>query len=108
MKWKKINFQKIFNGFMFIMVAVGIIGFALFAYHKVRTGHGLDYYVSGKGYLLNYIGVLTLLALIPVTMCVGWLFGKYLTWRNMKLKKQLKKQLIEKRILKNKSKRKKT
>ncbi len=63
MKWTKINNKKIFIG--------------------------LDYYTSGRGYRLNHIGALILFAFIPLALAGGWLVGKYLTWREKKMKKIL-------------------
>ena len=102
MKLPKINIKEIFIGFILSLLGLGILGFALRAYQKIQSGHGLDYYTSGRGYHFNYIGVFILFLTIPLVLIIGWLFGKYLTWRDKKLERQL----IENRLSKAKSKRK--
>ena len=39
---------------------------------KVRTGHGLDYYLNGMGVEMNYIGALIAVAIIPIALLLGW------------------------------------
>jgi hypothetical protein len=39
---------------------------------KVRSGHGLDTFLTGEGVEFNYIGALILLLLIPLSLIVGW------------------------------------
>lgn len=84
--------------------ALGFIGFIVRSYLKIKAGHGLDYYISGAGYKLNYIGVLTLFALIPIVLGGGWILGKYLQWRDNRIEEQL----IEKRLSKTSKRRKRT
>jgi hypothetical protein len=38
---------------------------------KVRSGHGLDTYLTPEGVEFNYIGALILLLLIPVSLVIG-------------------------------------
>ncbi len=55
-----------------LLIILGGIAFVLRVVEKVKTGHGLDYYFTGWGVRVNYIGVLILLALIPVVLLMGW------------------------------------
>ncbi len=55
-----------------MLIVLGGMAFVLRVVEKVRTGHGLDYYFTGWGVQVNYIGVLILLILIPVVVLVGW------------------------------------
>jgi hypothetical protein len=50
---------------------ISIGGFVLYAINKVRTGHGLDYYFTGEGVQMNYIGVLIAFAVAAVAVLVG-------------------------------------
>jgi membrane-bound ClpP family serine protease len=97
MKWQRPKIKSIFNGIIGCLAVLGIIGFIIRLYLKVKTGHGLDYYISGTGYKLNYIGVLTLFALLPLVLGGGWLFGKYLTWRDKRLDVKYIEQRLKKR-----------
>jgi hypothetical protein len=102
MKFPKFKFKSFFSGVMGCLIVLGIIGFILRLYLKVKAGEGLEYYISGTGYKLNYIGVLALFILLPFVMVGGWLVGKVLTWRDKKIEKKQ----IQQRIEKNRSKRK--
>ncbi len=55
-----------------LLITCGSVAFVLRVLEKVRTGHGLDYYFTGWGVQFNYIGVMILLALVPVTLLAGW------------------------------------
>lgn len=89
MKFSRLNTKSLFQGIMGCLAGLGIIGFIIRLYMKVKAGEGLDYYISGTGYKLNYIGVLTLVALIPFIMGGGWLLGKFMTWRDKRLEQKL-------------------
>lgn len=54
-----------------LLSILGLIAFAIRAVQKVQAGHGLDYYFTGWGVQLNYIGVLIVFALIPVALLIG-------------------------------------
>ena len=58
--------------FVGVLIAlIGIGGFVLYAINKVRTGHGLDYYFTGEGVQMNYIGVLITIAVAAVALLVA-------------------------------------
>ncbi len=59
-------------------VLLSFIGFIIRAIDKVRTGQGLDYYLTGYGVQMNYLGALIAIAIIPVAMLVGWIIQIYL------------------------------
>jgi len=55
-------------------VLIGVVGvgsLVLFTINKVRTGHGLDYYFTGEGVQMNYIGALIAVAVAAVALLVG-------------------------------------
>jgi hypothetical protein len=52
---------------------LGIGGFVLYAINKVRTGHGLDYYFTGQGVQMNYLGALIAIGVAAVALLVGWI-----------------------------------
>lgn len=52
---------------------VGYVGFVLHVIDKVRTGHGLDCFLTGFGVEMNYLGVRITMALIPPVLFVGWI-----------------------------------
>ena len=60
-----------------VTMMLGFVGFVAFLIDKVLRGHGLDYYISGMGYKLNYLGVLILVALMPLLVLVVWLVAWY-------------------------------
>jgi hypothetical protein len=58
--------------------ALSVLGFAgmVMAFReKIRTGHGGETYRTGWGYQLSYLGVMVLVALVPVVMIVGSAIG---------------------------------
>ena len=52
---------------------LGIGGLVLHTINKVRTGHGLDYYFTGEGVQMNYIGALIAIAVAAVALLTGWI-----------------------------------
>lgn len=55
------------------ILCFGLVGYVSFVLHfidKVRTGHGLDYFLTGFGVEMNYLGVLITLGLIPPVLLV--------------------------------------
>jgi hypothetical protein len=103
MKLPKLKFKPIFYSVMGCFAGLGIIGFIARLYLKVKAGEGLDYYISGAGYKLNYIGALILFALLPIVMVGGWLIGKYLKWRDARMEKKLIEERLEKSTIKSKN-----
>ena len=55
-----------------VLVLIAGISFVLRIVNKVSSGHGLDYYFTGWGVQLNYIGALVLLVVMPLALVVGW------------------------------------
>ena len=51
---------------------LGLLGFILQAWEKVGSGKGLDTYFTGWGVQFNYVGFLVLVALIPLSLLVGY------------------------------------
>jgi hypothetical protein len=84
------------------LAGLGILGFIVRLYLMVKAGEGLDYYISGAGYKLNYFGVLTLYTLLPIVMVVGWLLGKYLKWRDASIEEKFIEERLAKRLKKRK------
>lgn len=58
-----------------VIIFIAFIGFILFLLNKTITGHGLDYYFSGFGYKLSYLGALILIAVIPLLVTLAWLIN---------------------------------
>jgi hypothetical protein len=50
---------------------MGAAGFVLELILKVQQGRGLDYYFTGFGVKMNYLGVLILVMLAPVALLVA-------------------------------------
>ena len=59
------------------LVLLSFIGFITWLILEVQMGAGNSYYISGKGYQLTPIGVLSLLAAFPLVGIVVW----YLLYR---------------------------
>ena len=57
-------------------VLIGLLGIGslvLDTLNKVRTGHGLDYYFTGEGVQMNYIGAFITIAVVAVALLIGWI-----------------------------------
>ncbi len=66
--------KNLLGGFAAVLIGLmGIGGFVLRAIDKVRTGHGLDYYFTGYGVQMNYLGALIVIAIAPVALLIGWI-----------------------------------
>ena len=62
------------GGLVAVLTGVlGIGGFVLYAIGKVRAGHGLDYYFTGYGVEMNYLGALIAIAVAAVALLIGWI-----------------------------------
>ncbi len=72
----KLNRISFFLLHLFIMI--GGIGFLIRLIQKVWDGHGRDYYLTGRGYQVNHIGVLATLIAAPVLVCIAWVIQKIL------------------------------
>jgi hypothetical protein len=93
----KVKFKNVFIAIMGSALALGFLGFIVRVILKVKSGHGLDYYRTGHGVEMNYIGVLIAIAIIPIVLILGWLGNKiycisknYFTPRYIKQKKRRK------------------
>jgi hypothetical protein len=78
-----------------ICLAVGVflamVMFAGFVYRvvsKVKSGRGLDTYLTPEGVEFNYIGTLILLMLIPIALLLGW----GVRWWQLREERDFKKQ----------------
>jgi hypothetical protein len=74
-------------------IVIGLIcigGFVLYAIDKVHTGHGLDYFFTGMGVQMNYLGALTTIVVAAVALFIGWLANFFYKKRNDLLFKGLK------------------
>ncbi|MGA3115552.1 MAG: hypothetical protein ABSF90_14100 [Syntrophobacteraceae bacterium] len=66
--------KNLLGGFAAVIIGIlGIGSFVLRTIDKVRTGHGLDYYFTGWGVQMNYLGALITIAVIAVAMPIGWI-----------------------------------
>ena len=67
-----------------MLVAVFALGSVCFitllaeVVQKVRTGHGLETYLTGEGYEFSYLGALLLIGTIPVVLLIGAVVGWWL------------------------------
>ena len=69
---KRTKAGRVFFAIAGVLVVIAGISFVLRVVNKVSSGHGLDYYFTGRGVQFNYIGALILLIVIPVALAVGW------------------------------------
>ena len=72
----KVKLKKIFIAILWGLLSLGFIGFVLRVIQKVKSGHGLDYYRTGHGVEMNYIGALIAIGIIPIVLILGWLGKK--------------------------------
>ena len=72
----KVKFKNVFIAVMGSMLALGFLGFIIRVILKVKSGHGLDYYRTGHGVEMNYIGVLIAIGIIPIVLIFGWVGNK--------------------------------
>lgn len=66
--------QKFIHKLPWIIGIFAIIGMTSFLgrlIYKVRSGQGLEYYFTGFGVKMNYIGVLMTLSCIPLALLIG-------------------------------------
>ena len=73
---EKVKIKKIFSVIFGCSITIGFIGFILHVILKVKSGHGLDYYQTGHGVEMNYIGVLIAIGVIPIVLILGWVGNK--------------------------------
>jgi len=72
----KVKLNKIFITIFGFLITIGFIGFILHIFLKVKSGHGLEYYRTGHGVEMIYIGVLIAIGIIPIVLILGWLGNK--------------------------------
>ena len=77
----KVKPNKIFSIIFGCLLSIGFIGFVLLLIHKVVTGHGLDYYKTGHGVEMNYIGALIIVCIMPIVLIIGWIGNKFFKLR---------------------------
>ena len=66
-----------FAFFAWIVAICSISGVFIRAMLKVKSGHGLDCYISGKGYEFNYIGYLISSGAILTALLAGWIISRF-------------------------------
>jgi uncharacterized membrane protein len=71
-----------------VLVVLCLVSFILYAIQKVRTGKGLEYYLTGQGVQMNYIGVLIALSVLAIALLVGWMIRAWSARRKMLFMKQ--------------------
>lgn len=64
-----------------ILVGISILSFIIYSVAKVLSGKGLDYYLTGQGVQMNYIGFLLTLCTLAVALFIGWLIRIYSAWK---------------------------
>ncbi len=57
----------------FVFFILGFAGLMLRLVFEVFSGRGFEYYMSGLGYQLTPVGVLILIAVLPVALIFGWI-----------------------------------
>lgn len=72
---------------VFLVMAM-FAGFVYRVVSKVKSGHGLDTYLTPEGVEFNYIGALILLMLIPIALLLGW----GVRWWQLREERDFKKQ----------------
>ncbi len=68
-----------------ILIGSGVASFVLLLIAKMKTGHGLDYYITGKGVQFNYIGAFIAIIVSAVALLVSWLIRRFKNKRKAKL-----------------------
>ena len=68
------------------MLTLGFLGFIIRVILKVKSGHGLDYYRTGHGVEMNYIGVLVAIGIIPIVLILGWVGNKIYLYKKTHFK----------------------
>ena len=53
----------------------GSVGFPIYVWQKISSGHGLDTYLTGFGVEFNYIGAAVLIAIMPLVLLAGALLN---------------------------------
>ncbi len=77
-------------------VVLAIVSFILYAIQKVRTGRGLDYYLTGHGVQMNYIGVLIAFGMIAIVLLIGWIVRFWSNKKRAYLEDGLAKKMLKK------------
>jgi len=100
---KKYKF-KIVHTFGFLLtlaILLGFFGFILRIIDKIRSGHGLDYYFTGHGIQMNYIGALIILSIIPLVLLFAWIIKIIMTKKeDLEIENYRKSRLLNKKIKK--------
>ncbi len=71
-----------------VLVGLCFASFILYAIQKVRTGKGLEYYLTGRGAQMNYVGVLITFCVLVIALLVG----RVIRARSVRRKKPFMKQ----------------
>jgi len=67
---------------------LAFLTFILTVIEKVRSGHGLDTYMTGEGVIFNYIGALVVLVILTVSLLIGLAFR---AWNGPSTKEMIQK-----------------
>jgi len=71
----KFGGNKYINLIGYSLSILGAIGFIFFLVKKVKSGHGLEHYISMAGYDLSYLQALMMFGSIPiVVILVGFVY----------------------------------
>jgi hypothetical protein len=73
-----------------LSIFIALIGFVLLVIDKIRNGQGLDYYFTGYGVQMSYMGAMGLLLALPVAILIGWLLNYWFKREERDFEKRFK------------------
>jgi hypothetical protein len=78
MSLTKFSENKLVNIVAYVAMFLGTIGFIIFLIKKVKSGSGLDHYISMMGYELSYLQALMIFGSVPFVLIVALIIGHFL------------------------------